>query len=254
MGRPQFFTIDPSHQLARGLVFAGLGNAPGSSRYHDSSAFGRVGTLVNMEPATGWVFDESLGRFVLDFDGSNEYVTRAITITPPFSISIWFNAVSVASNVAGVTLNNPSTANDQYALGVAPLDATKWGFAARSTGTDSGAFTNSMASGGTSAAGIWVHLCGVAQTTTVRDLYVNGQFVATNSRAHTIANTTLDLGRYGDSTPNYFDCSVGDPLLHNRALTLPEIQQLADPSNYMLSGLIKPIGQASNIYDLAGIR
>ena len=85
-----------------------------------------------------------------------------------------------------------------------------------------------------------MHLCGVAQTTTVRDLYVNGQYVASNSRTHTVANTTLDLGRYGDSTPNYFDCSVGDPMLHNRALTIPEIQQLADPSNVMLSGLINP--------------
>ena len=37
-----------------------------------------------------------------------------------------------------------------------------------------------------------------------------------------------------------WDGIIGDPLIHSRHLSSPEIQQLADPSNALLSGLILP--------------
>jgi hypothetical protein len=52
----------------------------------------------------------------------------------------------------------------------------------------------------------------------------------------------------------YLDGLLADPVFHSRALTLPEIRILANRSDPMLSGLIRPIGSESNIYDREGIR
>ena len=51
------------------------------------------------------------------------------------------------------------------------------------------------------------------------------------------ANRELQVGELGAFTD--IDLSVRDPVIYNRALSLAEIQQLADPSNVMLSGLIQ---------------
>jgi len=62
--RPQQFTLANSRQcsLAKGLVFAGLGRAHGSTQYYDSSGRGNNGTLTAMDPATDWVWSSELGR------------------------------------------------------------------------------------------------------------------------------------------------------------------------------------------------
>lgn len=61
--RPSYPRIDFTHPLASGLVFAGLGGGASTLQYTDSSPYGNHGVLTNMEPATDWVFDQTLGRW-----------------------------------------------------------------------------------------------------------------------------------------------------------------------------------------------
>lgn len=75
--RPDAFVLNRASPLYPGLVFAGLGASAGTNFYRDSSDYGNHGTLTNMDPATDWVWDGTLGRWCLDFDGSNDYVDVA---------------------------------------------------------------------------------------------------------------------------------------------------------------------------------
>ena len=68
-GRPERFSMNGGHPLAQGLVFAGLGELPNSTYFHDSSLYRNSGTLTNMAvPATatsGWAWDNYLRRMVM---------------------------------------------------------------------------------------------------------------------------------------------------------------------------------------------
>jgi hypothetical protein len=63
----------------------------------------------------------------------------------------------------------------------------------------------------------------------------------------------FNIGCRGDGNA-FIISKVSDPLIYNRALSLPEIQILANRSDPMLGGLIRPIGSESNIYDKEGVR
>ena len=72
LSRPQNFRLNPRSPLARGLVFAGLGQGcAGTPRFYDSCAgvihAGNHGLLTNMDPATDCVFSPELGRWGLRF-------------------------------------------------------------------------------------------------------------------------------------------------------------------------------------------
>lgn len=69
---PPQFEINWGHLQAQGLVFAFLGQHPGSTLCYDSSLYSNHGTLTNMDPATDWV--DGHHGMALDLDGSNDYV------------------------------------------------------------------------------------------------------------------------------------------------------------------------------------
>jgi len=66
------FDLDFGSPLAKDLVFAHVGQHPGSEHYHDGSLFGNHGTLINMDPATDWVATPH--GPVLDFDNLDDLV------------------------------------------------------------------------------------------------------------------------------------------------------------------------------------
>lgn len=80
-------------ELWRGNSFsASAGLGPTGLTFRDCSGFGNHGTLTNMDPGTDWVI--SGGRYALDFDGSNDYVSvpnpAALDFgTGDFTISLW---------------------------------------------------------------------------------------------------------------------------------------------------------------------
>jgi len=236
MQRPDTFTINPEHHLANGLVFAGLGNLAGTTHYHDSSVFGNHGTLTNMDSATDWV--SALGRRALDFDGSNDYTSVQYSLALPLSIAAWIYFADDAATVWSVSVNDVTASTKQYAIGRATpvgLDFSVGCFERNGTFYGSGIASASLAFPS------WRHVVGIFRATDNRQAFIDGKpaTAGTNSiTAHAAA--TIDIGRLGDDSPSYAASIITDACVYNRTLSLPEIQQLADPSNVMLSGLILP--------------
>lgn len=242
--RPDQFTLNASHTLAQGLVFAGLGQIPGSTRYHDSSVFGNTGKLTNMDPATDWV--PALGRYATHqgvSGGAGEYIeipaSLGISSLTALSIGGWqkviggeqfhsllYNANSVLS---ARTLYSDNTGIETY------WGSRTWRFCVQLTASPWAV----EASGGTVGTS-WTHVLGTFDASVIR-LFINGNLVAEN------AGTSVSIQAFskwfsGQNTSNadYNNFQSADLVAYNRAIPLAQVQQLADPSNVMLSGLINP--------------
>jgi hypothetical protein len=228
--RPDSFEIDPQHQYAQQLVFAGLGRFSGGLHYHDSSLYGNTGTLKNMDPATDWVRD--LGRWALDFNGSDDYVrvsSNVGIIEYPFTFAAWFNLHPLAGLGEIVSLVDASASDVYYTI--------KASVSAIVINARNGA--NGFVSATTvPTAGQWYHVVVSFLGNTVKRLYVNGvlENTLTTSVLFSTYTDTLLVGllRLAAAT-EYFDGRLSDILVYNRALTPSEIAPLADPSNVMYS-------------------
>ena len=106
-GRPERVQINYGHPLARGLVFAGLGELPNSTYYHDSSLYSNHGTLTNMEPASDWAWSGELRRFGTLHDGSDEYVTgtTGCNFLGDFTAAVWVLGQSSGANAMTIMGN-----------------------------------------------------------------------------------------------------------------------------------------------------
>lgn len=222
--RPDIFTLNESHHLANGLVFAGLGAHAGSTRYHDSSAYGNTGTLVGLD-STDQYFDNTLGRNVINLDGEGLtdclYIPRALLPSAAITLTAW----------------KYSNANANVFFGRSPDIRALVSGGSLYFKCDSLSDTTVL-TGGTVSSAAWNHVAYVYDGTT-QAAYLGGVLVASraNSGTLTALNEFLNIG----SSQGYVYGTGGiyaDPLIYNRALALPEIQKLADPSNVMLSGLI----------------
>lgn len=260
MGRPQFFTIDPSHQLARGLVFAGLGNATGSSRYHDSSLIQNHGSLLGVIPVTDWRYSQELQRNYLSLDGDDAYVAApTIATTNVLTAAAWVKIEGTQTTTTGILAKWNGSAGSFRSWALLRLAADTIAVYLSGNGTYQSA--NSVVSPSALDGSRLHHVAFTYQTTIGTKLYFDGIEVASNatSPANLKASTYPTwVGRqFGNDAAigdEVLQGCVADPLIYHRRLTEKEIQQLADPSNYMLSGLIRPIGQIGNVYDPAGIR
>lgn len=200
-----------------------------STHYRDSSLYGTHGTLTAMDASTDWVRDSTLGRWKTEYVyASSQYVNLASPVAfadgLPWAVSIW-----TIPNSAETIL---SFLGDTYAVG--RRSYVRW--------YDSGAFrlyntavTYATVLGCTRTNGAAIHLVLNYDGSNV-SLYRNAVLI--NSAA--IAGN-YSWSRIGANGTTYFwEGGLTDPLIYNRVLSLPEIQQLADPSNVMLSGLILP--------------
>ena len=235
--RPENFTIDYSRSLAQGLVFAGLGShGKNTKMFYDSSPFKHHGTLTG-NLTTGYhdgrmfVKNPSSGHIAFPYlyrNPAQSRTTIACWVLYPTHTSYdalwWNNTLSNTwfyntSNVASPGIINrivTSTTSSPYLIRDVILG--EWHHYA---------FTISL---GTGQYGL--------------DMFINGRSVGAyvGSITGTLDWTTSVWTMFGGSNNGYaFVGSVKDFMLwEDRALTLPEIQQLADPSNVMLSGLIRP--------------
>lgn len=236
--RPNNFTIDSTHYLARGLVFAGLapGGMVGSTRYHDSSLHGNHGTLTNMDPPTDWVFDPTLGRFWCDFDGTDNYVI--LSRNPPttlsqISVSAWINGPKTGGDANGRVI-------DWYP---APcLYRFTWTGQLGWYGNIGGTSRDNRISSAEVFDGTLKHISVTFDGTNLR-IYVNGVLDQTRTDwtgALSAPTNTFCIAGRSTGTDRCLPVKVGDLLIHHRALSPAEIAQLADPSNVCLSGLILP--------------
>ena len=213
--------------LRSGLVFAGLGEHPGTTWYEEMSGLGNHGALTNMDPATDWVWSPELGRWALDFDGSNDYVSGPAWGQQNTSLSMvaWVKPAVVAGGYLFGTANSGSFSSGAVAFHTSGL--LQW----RNAGSGTIVY-----SGTALAVGAWRHIAatrvGDAGTLT---WYLDGAY----SNAGTATEVTQSnagqrfcIGRWGDyASAAYYSGLLADMLVFQRVLDPSEVSWLADPTN-----------------------
>ena len=207
--------LDLSHPLNKGLVGCWLFNEGSGIRAFDSSSYKNHGVLTNMAIPS---CRSSLG---LAFDGVDDYVDAgndaSLNITDAITVEAWVNG----------TWNND----------VSPLSKSKW------VTTEQGWFYRYLTTGGlylvfgngttTTSLGYnsffpanntWYHIL-VTRSGSNFIYYVNGVQKATTSSNLDIRTTeNLTIGSKGAS--KYFNGSIDEVRIYNRALSAEEIKEL----------------------------
>jgi hypothetical protein len=239
--RPDYFALDPCHDLAQGLVFAGFGRFPGGYRYDDAteSMFGggNHGSLTNMDPASDWVWVPELGRFAQAFSDA-KYIS---------SVSKVGFSGSVGTFASWEKWINPTGAKQLFAyrrgsshqIRVLGYDSNPNFFIYDSTTTIKRRLASVLGRGLT---GSWVH---IACTWNLGELniFINGRLA--NGTLTGAGTGIFDFGLSDAWQIGGSEISAADPLIFNRALSPGEIATLADPSNVMLDGLLVAPGRHS---------
>jgi len=241
--------LNPNSPLYQGLVFAGLGPHPGGYDFHDCSPYRNHGRLTNMDPATDWVWVPELGRWALDFDGSDDYVTLPASnqlissgVTAA-TISIWLKADVINTDNRCFSLAKGVTTT-AFAILVGRTASGKIEGFARSAADA----LVTLTSASTFVIGVWYHVTLTISGTTAT-LYVNGivEATATASVSETLGEMHSTTAKVGASTiaESPFNGQLTGPAIWNHVLSAAEIDRLADPSNAMLecggSPLILPL-------------
>lgn len=228
--RPDDFEVDEWNPLAQGLNFAGCSRYANSTLYYDSSKYGWHGTLTNMDPMTDWAWVPELQRFGIDFDGSNDYVTSPMTWATgqPITVSYWLNASSGSTSTFTIGGDFTQRCQAHMPLSGAYYWDYGYGFGNRVTGTYN-------------TYDVWRHatLVSTGDANVLSAVYLDGKLdQSRNDSSAPTALTTLQIGAWV-AAGVYVNGSIADFCVWNRVLSVQEIANLADPSNVMLSGLLK---------------
>lgn len=240
--RPNIFSLNRNHPLAQGLMFAGLQQYSGSEQYIESSAYNISSKLTNCDVVSNWIYDSILHRMVLKLDGINDFID--ITIPPitsiPCSIVSWFNVTSTNTIYTIAAVSDYNSPGVDYHI-MLELSRGTLGRVGASTWSISGA---TAVSNDSFTANTWFHGAAVFAATNNRVAYINGK--PGSAETTNLTPVGIDRGQLGcnrvSTTSLYrlFSGKMTDALFYNRVLSLSEIQQLADPTNIMLSGLLQP--------------
>jgi len=231
--RTWFPRINRNSPLARGLLCAGLGGGASSSLFVDSSLYGNHCTLVN-SPVL--VFDSSIGRFALEFNGStNTYIqTPTLSLTGgaagSFTFACWVNA---------------SATNSTYRCIWRPDSIANFGVYHWNNNTivyyspRLGGYANLIA---TPVVGRWHHVAIVSDpATSAATAFWDGVPIANDPTNWVMGELAASAFKIGSDAWNQTFCGrMSDLIVSSQVFSPSQIQQLADPSNVMLSGLILP--------------
>jgi len=248
--RPEQFTLNTLHPLAQGLVLAGLGRFPGSTHYQDSSLYGNHGSITGAPTLPGnW-------RFIADLNRWAYYTTRDNdSIVVPYNPSLYdANAMAVAcwlkpddtnfSGGAGYILSQWDFAANKrmWTVGLTAASPARFNAGASTDGT-AGAGKSTFVNTTVPLTTGWQHLAVNIRGRRYYDFYINGIF------RETLDLTTFVFVDQGavfhtaliDGLANRGPkAEMADILWRVGSLFSPaEINQLANPSNVMLSGLIE---------------
>jgi len=240
--RPDYFVLDRGAPLATGLVFAGLGKFPGSSRYEDSSGYGRhanASTDGAGIDATNWIYNGELRRHGLRIVRNDwlPFGLNGICASYPFSFAAWGGYVTYNDTSFSLLFG---ASDDTYAecTGIGTRYVFSGGFLYYVAMCALSDYTYYQVTQAFLQNGLF-HLAGVFRSATDRELYLNGASVATDNTNKGPPDQNLRIGTDEDNLRDYGG-DVYDPMAWNRVLFPSEIQQLADPFNFMLSSLLLP--------------
>lgn len=195
-----------------------------STKATDFSGNGNTGTLTNFAlsgSTSNWVTGKR-GR-ALDFDGSDDYVTKASFAGQPTgngarTTTAWIkvNSSSCGSNCIIVMYGQDSVSPYGYGVYVTAAYKLKAEF-------DSSA--GAVTSNATVSSGVWHHIAATYDGST-NSVYLDGAL--DNTASYSSANTqagAVDIGRWGSGCCR-FAGSIDDVRIYNRALSASEVQTL----------------------------
>ena len=201
-----------SRNILTGLVGAWCPSlGPSGYTLLDRSGRGNHGSLVNMDAGSDWV--GSPGGWVLDYDGTDDYVTARATLTGAFTISIWANRRSVGLNTRVMWGN---TANTTYAATAKPT----------SLGTRSDSISEISFLGFTFSNNILFHVLLSRDGANNMRVWKDGVESSSGAVSVTGAYTLGSIGTYSTAPSYGWDGTIGDIAAWNRAFSVPEVAAL----------------------------
>jgi hypothetical protein len=252
--RPERFALNTGSPLARGLLFAGLGQHAGGTLFHDESPAKMHGTLTNYTgsgntPSSRW--SRNIGRASLYLSRVNNNLI-SVTSQPVVSrktswtLCAWIKPAGASDVGGGLGIWNEraNTGNDIVKLDYGVNTSSSLYLTMRDDAGTLIQSTNSISLND----GNW-HF--VAITRKASQIYLYTDFAApysvswggTSNFTDSIY-TNIGSGWYLNSDYN-FDGNLADPLAWERDLSPSELYSLADPSNVDLRiggvPLIQPV-------------
>ena len=230
----------------------------GSSGYRllDRTSYANHGVLTNMDAGTDWVGATVIGRsgFAMDFDGTNDYVSLAITTMMATAINnkraslcCWFK-----------TSSNNST-KFPFSLGSTVSDSPIFGFRFQSTGAIEGFFRDNagnvvLPQGSTVLSDNKWHLACVTVDGSSMRVFVDGALHAGPASISTIGTTTINTGAIGalrrTGLAAYFSGQEAECSLFARSIAASEAQQLFT----LGPGWYRPYAKRAYGYAIAGFK
>lgn len=245
--RPESFRLDYGHSLARGLVFAGLGQNFGGMSYIDSNSQSRC-SLYNMD-INNWNWIDKIKRSAIYLNGINEYVACPKQKTySSFSYLLWYKSSSIGNDKpiicfdsAGFDSGQDAYTGVRFDVGGAfghGTEVIKFAFGDINYETESYVTSTQLDC-----------LCITWNKGVYPKMFKNGKSISIPTSA-VLGVVTPGATYNSDLTINiiavgrgvkegFFYGQISDVLVFSRVLSTGEIQQFSDPSNVMYSGLIK---------------
>lgn len=209
----------------------------------DSSGHGNNGTVMSSPISVLGMIDRAL-----KFDGQNDYIdcgsNPSLNITGQVTVAAWIKlaATNLDQKIAGNISNQGG-----YLLDV--FNNNKVELIILSSGGQY-ALNRDVAGGTVMATDVWYHVAGVYSQGNYIRTFVNGALDRELATATVLASTpgTFKIGRYPYQSGNFWNGTLDDVRVYNRALTAAEIQRLAlvgqsnDDCQYA-----EPIGEVTNL-------
>jgi hypothetical protein len=195
----------------------------------DSSGQGNNGALVSMSTTTSPAIGK-LGQ-ALNFNGTNSYIniprTAVLEPSSAVTVSAWIKpSVAGASQALDGKIlekaNRPSAPFVSYDLTINSAGSGKLSFELSTGGSLTVLQSNTIPS-----ANKWYHLVGVYDGTNMYT-YIDGvqQTSIAKSGSITYASQNLYIGSTGGTPSSFFNGTIDDARIYNRALSTQEVQQL----------------------------
>ena len=248
-----------------GLVFAVDANNIVSYSKSGTSWYSLTGSVNNGTLTNGPTFNINNGGSIV-FDGTDDFANFGSTGldfgTGNFNVSCWIKTSNQSSSdYMGVVSKYDNATNTGLWIQLTPTNRYV-GF-----GWDGGTYLISTTSVNN---GAWRHISCQRTGATTAEIYVDGVLVSSGAGANTNSNTTvqLDIGRINISG-RYFDGTVANTKIYNKALSASEILQNYQAEQYRFEGPAGPVtnglllywdagnldsypGTGTTIYDLSG--
>ncbi len=222
---PWYPGINLEHIQARGLVGAWLMNEGAGSLTRDVSGNNNHATLTNMDPKSAWVGSDR--GFVLDFDGTDDYVN--VPNSPVFDSVVGTWMIWVKSRTTPSATFDPIMVRHDASSSRSGITLTlNSGNAIRMQIKNGAATIVADIAAGSLSQGQWHHVAmSWAQASGGPiELYVDGVSVGsdTNSAAWTFNSQDIRFGDAPDTFWDEWDGQFDDARAYNKILSPAEIQ------------------------------